>query len=84
MDFKISDTNSGEKSLLHNGYSYRIDVVPMTSTSPLVSRGQQTLNSMLANGRTVDESRYHNFGLDSEIQSVYLKIPVKAINFRAI
>ena len=27
MDFKISDTNSGKKSLLHNGYSYRIDVV---------------------------------------------------------
>ena len=38
---------------------------------PLVGRGQQTLNSTLANGRTVDESRYHNFGLDSEIQSVY-------------
>ena len=38
----------------------------------------------LANGRTVVESRYHNFGLDSEIQSVYLKIPVKAINFHAI
>ena len=27
MDFKISDTNRGKKSLLHNGYSYRIDVV---------------------------------------------------------
>ena len=27
MDFKISDTNSGKKSLLHNGYSYRIDAV---------------------------------------------------------
>ena len=27
MDFKISDTNSGKKGLLHNGYSYRIDVV---------------------------------------------------------
>ena len=27
MDFKISDTNSGKKSFLHNGYSYRIDVV---------------------------------------------------------
>ena len=34
------------------------------------NRGQQTLNSTLANGRTVVESRYHNFGLDSEIQSV--------------
>ena len=33
----------------------------------------------LAKGRTVVESRYHNFGLDSEIQSVYLKIPVSAI-----
>ena len=27
MDFKISDTDSGKKSVLHNGYSYRIDVV---------------------------------------------------------
>ena len=26
IDFKISDTNRGKKSLLHNGYSYRIDV----------------------------------------------------------
>ena len=54
------------------------------SDSPLESRGEQSLNSTLANGRTVDESRYHNFGLDSEIQSVYLKIAVKAINFSAI
>ena len=30
---------------------------------------QQTLNSTLANGRTKVESRYHNFGLDREIQS---------------
>ena len=60
MDFKISDTNSGKKNLLHNGYSYRIDIV-------------LRLPPTLANGRTVDESRYHNFGLDSEIQSVYLK-----------
>ena len=52
---------------------------------PIGEQGaQQTLNSKLANGRTVVESRYHNFGLDSEIQSVYLKIPAKAINFRAI
>ena len=27
MDFRISDTNRGQKRLLHNGYSYRIDVV---------------------------------------------------------
>ena len=82
MDFKISDTNSGKKSVLHNGYSYRIDVVLFHL--PFGEQGQQTLNSTLANGRTVVESRYHNFGLDSEIQSVYLKIPVKAINFCAI
>ena len=25
MDFKISDTNRGNKSLLHNGYCYRIE-----------------------------------------------------------
>ena len=31
MDFKISDTNRGKKSLLHNGYSYRIDAA-LTST----------------------------------------------------
>ena len=30
---------------------------------------QQTLNLTLANGRTMVESRYQNFGLDSEIQS---------------
>ena len=68
MDFKISNTYRGKKSLLHNGYSYRIDA----------------LNSRLANGRTMVVSRYHNFGLGSEIQSKHrytLKIPVKAINF---
>ena len=27
MDFKISNTNRGKKNLLHNGYSYRTDVV---------------------------------------------------------
>ena len=27
MDFRISDTNRGNKSLFHNGYSYRIDAV---------------------------------------------------------
>ena len=32
-------------------------------------REQQTLNSTLANGITMFESRYHNFGLDSDIQS---------------
>ena len=68
MDFKIFDTNRGKKSLLHIGYSYGIDAA-LTSTFPLVSRGQQTLNSMLANGRTMVESRYHNFGLGSKIQS---------------
>ena len=51
MDFKISETNRGKKSLLHIGYIYRID----------------TLNSTLANGRTMVDSHYHNFSLDSEI-----------------
>ena len=27
MGFNISDSNKGKKSLLHNGYSYRADVV---------------------------------------------------------
>ena len=49
---------------------------------PLVSRGQHTLNSTPANGE-LWTNNYHHFGLDSEIQSVYLKIHVKAINFRA-
>ena len=68
MDFKISDTNRGKKSLLHNGY--------------------KTENSTLANGRTVVESRYRKFfGLDRRDTTIAWynhKIPVKAINFRAI
>ena len=27
MDFKISETNQGEKSLVHDEYVYRIDIV---------------------------------------------------------
>ena len=65
MGFNISDSNKGMKSLLHNGYSYRTDVVLILGC---VS-GQQTLNSTLANRRTMVESRYHSFGLDSEIKS---------------
>ena len=40
-------------------------------------------NRQLADGRTMIESRYHNFGLDSEITiiSIYLKIPVKCLRF---
>ena len=92
MDFKISDTNKGKKSLIYDGFIYKIDGdlkcgdiswrctkkkckgllrtdsamstmnainlehnheqdekkvkrPAITSTSPLVSRGQQTLNS---------------------------------------
>ena len=39
-------------------------------------QGQQTLNSTLANRRPMIESRYRNFGLDSEIQ--YLKNTFKS------
>ena len=92
MDFKVSDANKGKKSLIYDGFIYRIDGVlkcrdiswrcsnkkckdrlrtdsaistmnainlehnheqdekkverlALTSTSPLVNRGQQTLNS---------------------------------------
>ena len=69
MDFKISDTNKGKRSLLHNGYSYRIDAVLKSRDIFGGVRGQQTLNSTLANGRTMVESRYQNFDLDREMQS---------------
>ena len=84
MDFKISDTNRGTKSLLHNGYSYRIDDVPKSGDiswrcTNKKCKGRFRADS--ANGRTMVESRYHKFGLDSIAYT--LKIPVKAINFRA-
>ena len=58
---------------------YYFNHLALTSTSLLVSRGQQMLNSTLANGRAMVESRYHNFGHDSEIHSHrYLKNTCKS------
>ena len=77
MDFKISDTNKGKKSLIYDGFIYRIDSVlkcrdrqchinnernkPRTQT---ISR----LIQRLANRRTIVESRYLFYGFDNEIQ----------------
>ena len=70
MDFKISDTNRGKESLLHNAYSYRIDAVLKSgdiSWRCTNKKCKGRLRKDNANGRTMVESRYHNFGLDSGI-----------------
>ena len=72
MDFRLSDTNRGERSLLHNGYSYRIDAVLHSSDISWRCTNKKCkgrLRTDSGNGRTMVESRYHNSGLDSEIQS---------------
>ena len=41
MDFKISDTNKGKKSLIYDGFIYRIDGVLNCSNCDLKSKGKQ-------------------------------------------
>ena len=55
-------------------------VLMLYSNLPFSEQEATDIDSTQANGSTVDESRYHNFGLDSEIPVyMYLKIPVKGL-----
>ena len=66
MDFRISDRGQERKAcyttVINKTCKGRLR---RDSTSTTL---QHTLNSTLANERTVYEFRYHNFGLDSEMQ----------------
>ena len=77
MDLKVSDTNRGKRNLLHNGCSYGTDAV--LKSADIFFGGVPIRNVKVVSEQksairtTMVESRYHNFGLDSEI---YLK-PLK-------
>ena len=60
MDFKISDTNKGKKSLIYDGFIYRIDGV---LKSEIYHGGVQ-----IRNLSTIVESRYLFYGFDNEIR----------------
>ena len=63
MDFKISDTNKGKKSLIYDGFIYRIDGVlkcgdiSWRCTNRKCKGRLRTIQS-LANGSTIVEIRY--------------------------
>ena len=58
IDFKISKTNNGKKSLLHNGNSYKIDAVLKScdiSWRCTIQKCKGRLRTDNANGRTMVE-----------------------------
>ena len=63
MDFKISDTNKGKKSLIYDGFIYRIDGVLKCGDISWRCTIQR-----LVNGSTIVESRYLFYGFDNEIR----------------
>ena len=74
MDFKISDTNKGKKSLIYDGFIlYRIDGVLKCGDiswrcTNKKCKGRLRKIQCLTNGSTIVESRYLFYGFDNEIR----------------
>ena len=73
MDFKISDTNKGKKSLIYDGFIYRIEGVLKCGDiswgcTNKKCKGRLRTIQRLANGSTIVESRYLFYGFDNVIR----------------
>ena len=68
MDFKISDTNKGKKSLIYDGFIYRIDGVLECGDLSWRCAFYRPILVPRETESTIVESRYLFYGFDNEIR----------------